>query len=273
MKIFSWFKAKKGYLSERDINKNLKAKFIGKHIVILDIIDSTNMLAKREAEKGALNGSVFIAENQTAGRGRLGRTWSSNEKDCILMSILLHLDNKEEINTSVYTLAFGLAVSNAIDSITKKNTKLKWPNDILINNKKLCGILCERFSRNNKNYMVIGIGINVNNEKFEDDLSNKATSLFIEYKNIFKREKIIAEVLNKIEEVYIDADKGKLSDIILKYKEKCISLGKNVELTKNNQKIYGMIEDISNEGELITSIYPNGKIKINSFDGVEQYIY
>lgn len=273
MENLNYNENKKEEISGEKIKKELNTQFVGKHMVILDTVDSTNMVAKRKAEINAPHGSVFIAQDQYEGRGKLGRSWYSVKGDSILMSLLLNADEISLINISMFTLLCGLSVSHAIDDIVKFQTKLKWPNDILINDKKLCGILCERFVRNQKNYIVAGIGINVNNKKFRDDLKNKATSLYIEFNKYFDREKIIAQVLNYIEKMHDNICRGKLNEMMNEYRSKCVSLGKNVEFTKNKKLFRGVIKNISDNGELIANISNNKQIKIGSFDSIAQDIY
>ncbi len=147
-----------------------------------ETVDSTNECVKREAMKGAEEGLVIVGEEQTGGKGRLGRTWVSPPGEAVYFSFLLRPSFAAE-HVSALTLVMGLSVAQAIRETVTLPVEIKWPNDIVINHKKICGILSEaQFGENGKaDYVVIGIGINVNNSRFEGEIAEKATSLKLEW--------------------------------------------------------------------------------------------
>ena len=153
-------------IDELKIKEGLQTECIGQNIVYCQSVDSTNLLAKRQSHLA--EGTLFVADCQTNGRGRLGREWHSQKDRGIYMSLLL----KPEIppnDVSKITLLCGIAISRIIE-----NSKIKYPNDILLNSKKICGILCEvSYDQNYKPVVICGVGINVSNKSFDAVLSEK----------------------------------------------------------------------------------------------------
>ena len=173
-------------LSMKNIIKKLKTKHIGKTIFCFPTTASTNLLAKERSDMAS--GTIFIADTQTNGRGRFGREWISPKGEGIWMSLLLKPYISPEQAPQI-TLLAGLALCRAL----KNGARIKYPNDIIINNRKVGGILTELGIKNNRvNYIVCGIGINVNTKQFPDELLDKATSLYIEKNKLYSRENIIA---------------------------------------------------------------------------------
>lgn len=246
-------------LTSNKITQYLTTSFVGRKIIHFDTIDSTNTYAKTIG-LNCDDGTVVTSENQTVGRGRLGRQWESQSKS-ICMSIIL----KPEINifqvakiTQVCAAAVALSLEEfGIDA------QIKWPNDLMINNKKICGILTEMESSNNKvNYVVVGIGINVNNSysDFPDAIKDIASSLKIETGNEIRRSSIAAKIMNNFEILYHEFVKNnnfkKSLDVCRK---KSNVIGKNINLIKNKDITAAKAIDIGNDGELIVQ-YENGEI-------------
>lgn len=244
-------------ISEREIKRKLRTDFIGKNIIIFDETDSTNLQAKKSC--CSAEGTVFIAEAQTDGRGRLGRKWSSQKGKGIWLSILLKPDLAAE-DISKITLAAGLAVCRALG----KNAKIKWPNDIVIGSKKVCGILTEMSAeRNIINYVVCGVGINVNTESFPEEIADRATSLLAEYGRIFDRNEITARFLNEFERLYGIFLKDGLASIIDEYKEHCVTLGREVRVIGGNDDVCGTAVDIASDGSVVIET-ENGCVSVSS---------
>ena len=178
--------------------KRAKTKYIGKHIEYFNEIDSTQTEAKRNVEKYK-NGTVIIADMQTAGKGTHGRIWYTKTNN-IAMTIIL----KPEINIQQlkgFTVAIAEDIQLAINELYGINLKIKLPNDLLLNNKKICGILTEVITiKETVKEIFIGIGFNVYERKFTTDIENTATSLYKEAKNIYCREDIICKILEYIEQ-------------------------------------------------------------------------
>lgn len=145
-------------------------------------VDSTNECIKREAKKGAKEGLLIVGEEQTAGKGRLGRSWKSPGGESSYFSFLLRPAFAAE-HAAALTLVMGLSVAQAVREVVTLPTEIKWPNDVVVNHKKICGILSEAEAGTDgrMEYVVIGTGINVNNQKFDGELADKATSLKIEW--------------------------------------------------------------------------------------------
>lgn len=245
-------------ISVDGIKSHLNTEFIGNKIFYYDNLDSTNITAKENHTEP--DGTVFIAEYQQKGRGRLSRSWNCEPMSGIYMSILL----KPEIppcSVSQITLIAGLAVTSAAEKISEQPVSIKWPNDVLINSKKICGILTELTAEENCiNYAVVGIGINVNNQTFPDELKEKATSLAIENKKSFNRSEIIALVLSEFEKYYKIFLKNGFSPLLDDYSRRCITLNREVEIITPTLKYPAIAEAVDSDGRLI--IRRNGKQEI-----------
>ncbi|GKX28359.1 bifunctional ligase/repressor BirA [Vallitalea longa] len=252
-------------LNEEELHYNLNTNVIGNKIISYDSVDSTNQQAKKLALEGAGEGTVVIAEEQTAGKGRRGKNWVSPPKTGIWMSIILRPDIMPE-NASMLTLVAGLAVCKAIREITSLEASIKWPNDIVVSGKKICGLLTEMNSEiDYVNFVVVGIGINVNIEEFPPELDKMATSLMIEGNQIYKRKRIINKTL-EIFEVYYKKylETEDLTNIIAEYNECCINIGRNVKVTSRSQNLKGIVKEVTRKGELIITDPQGEDIEITS---------
>ena len=189
-------------VTEEEVVSRLHTKWAGHPTVFLEKTDSTNNEAKRRAEAGAGHGMLVIAENQEAGKGRRGRSWSSPGGSGIWMTLLLKPEFPPS-QASMLTLVAAMAVEAGIRKATGLETGIKWPNDIVINGKKICGILTEMSAELDYiNHVVIGIGINVNVEAFPEEIRETATSLYLEAGKRINRAEVIAEVWRSFEEYY-----------------------------------------------------------------------
>lgn len=260
---------KKGYklistsdlLNLHELSYGLKAKKIGSSIKYLDIVDSTNTYAKRLAQEGCPEGTVVVAERQTGGKGRLGRTWESIGNSNIYMSIVLKPSMAPE-QVQIITLAAAVAVIRAIKSTTGIKAGIKWPNDVILDGKKVCGILTEMSSEMDRiNFVVVGIGINVNQDEkdFPEELKVKATSLkaFInktkqqETRPYFKRSDIIKEVIYEMEQQYEKINNSRVSEIIEEWKRHSVTIGKEVKVISRNIEYVGIAEGVTEDGRLV----------------------
>lgn len=215
-------------------------------------VTSTNQLAKSKANEGVQEGAVFIAEKQTAGRGRLGKTWESPYGSGIWMSIILRPDISPQ-DVSGLTLVTGLAICKAIREVTGLPAYIKWPNDIIINGKKVSGILTEMSAEVQRiNYVVVGIGINVNIASFSKEIEPIATSLKLEGKQRYNRKDIIVSLLTIFEEYYnLYIRDCSLIAIIDEYKELCITLQNDVKIIEREGSYLATPIDIDKTGALI----------------------
>ena len=165
----------------RKIKDSLNCERIGSDILFIPEVDSTNNLAKKYLLDGADEGLVLVAESQTKGKGRLGRNWHSPAETGIYLSLILKPDLKPD-SFSFFTLLGGVATVSTLNEFSNQRASLKWPNDIVINNKKISGLLCELIQTQGKPHgLIIGIGINANHlgEQFPSNLKKKSTSLRI----------------------------------------------------------------------------------------------
>lgn len=267
--------SKKGYklipgkdvLNSFEVGYGFAARLIGKNIIYLREIDSTNTYAKKAAQEGCEDGTVVIADRQTAGKGRMGRTWESAGQKGIWMSVVLRPEIPPE-EVQIITLGASVAVVKAIKKATGLPAGIKWPNDIVIEGKKVCGILTEMSCEQDKvNYVIAGIGLNVNHnpEDFPEDLRSRAVSLkaYAEEKGLeiagilplglLKRSDIIKEIAMEFENVYFDINKGNSEWIIEQWREHSHTLGCNVKVDIKGVSYTGTAVDITNEGRLVVN--------------------
>ena len=189
-------------LTPKILHKRLHPGALGKRIFHFFKVDSTNSVAMTLGESGEAHGTVVIAEEQTAGRGRAGHTWHSEKTNGIYMTVLLRPPIPPQ-QAPLITLAAGLAVREAILEQTGLAPDLRWPNDLLFGRKKFCGILTEMNAEPDRiHFVVVGIGINVNHERIPEELSGIATSLRIETKRVHSRVEIVARLLRRLESYY-----------------------------------------------------------------------
>ena len=240
-------------LSAEKIKNNLNSLRIGSEILVFDAVDSTNDLAKQYLEKDAAEGLVLIADSQTSGRGRMGRSWVSFPGVGLYLSVIL----KPQIlprRVPQLTLLAGLATTLAINEFTRKKARLKWPNDILLNGKKLCGILCETHStQNGKAGVIVGIGINVNHTitDFPDDLKSSATSLMIETGNPVDRLALVRTLIGNLDQQY-DAYLGNGEQTVIeKWLENSDMVGKKITVTQGKSATRGTALGLDSQGRLL----------------------
>ena len=187
--------------NETTIADQIHTKWAGKTVHFARETDSTNLWIKRLAKEGASEGTLALAEFQSAGRGRLGRSWEVPEGTSVMMSILLRPKFEPQYAPTL-TLVMGMAVAKAVKSLGF-DVSIKWPNDVVVSHKKICGILTEMGVRDGKiDYAVIGVGINVNIREFPEEMADKATSLYLESGREFDRSQIPGLVMEAFEEYY-----------------------------------------------------------------------
>lgn len=261
---------KRGYklIDEGDIldsnilSINMKSKIIGNNIIHFDTIDSTSNYAKSIALKGAKEGTVVIAEEQTSGRGRLGRQWLSPKGQGIWMSIILR-PNITPTHAMKVTQIAAASTLLALRKFVSKDISIKWPNDIVLNKKKVCGILTEMSAEINKvNFVVVGIGVNANIDEVNIpiELQDKAESLNKYLDEELSRKDIVNEILYEFEKLYLDFIESrsikKSIDICRKYSA---TLNKNIRIIDNESEARAYALDLNEDGELIVK-YEDGTI-------------
>lgn len=247
--------------SPEEIAAGLETEEIGRKVYCYDSVDSTNEEAKRQALRGAPNGSLFIAEQQTGGKGRLGRNWQSPSGTGIWFSVLLRPGAlpggvRLPLQIAATTLLAGEAVCAAICARSRAGSasqaQIKWPNDVLIGTKKVCGILTEMSAEIERvEFVVVGIGINANNSDFPEELRQKATSLRMEQDAPVRRIPLLQEILRGFE-LLLKENAASLTPAFLeRYKRDCVTLGRRVSFQRGRVPVSGTAADISPEGELI----------------------
>ncbi|MCR4661836.1 MAG: biotin--[acetyl-CoA-carboxylase] ligase [Clostridia bacterium] len=259
----------KGYLLENEpdvLNKLALAAELSKerveNIEVLESIDSTNIYAKNLAQNGVNNKYVVISNEQTKGKGRLGRTFVSPKNKGIYLSIIVK-PNRDISNLTSITAFSSVAVCKAIENVYNIKTNIKWVNDVYINGKKVCGILTEASIEGETgkvDYLVIGIGINVNEStnEFPEEIKDIATSLKIQTGKEMKRNILCVELIKQLDTMIDNLDKN--DEYFTGYKDRCNTIGKEVEINTFTEKKLGFVKAL-NEDFSLTIEYPNGLIE------------
>lgn len=261
------------YLNEQGIKKYLKTAVIGKNLVVLDTVGSTNDYLKAEANNGIENGTVVAAREQTKGKGRLGRVWQTKKDDGIAFSILLRPKMTPQEVSAITPLA-GLAVCKAVRAYTGLDCKIKWPNDIIVGRKKLVGILTEMSAEfDGVEYIITGIGINVEHTDFPEEIAHKATSILLEIGIHIDKNEFLACVLNQLEKEFIKNDMSLSEKALSEYSALCATIGRNVTFTRQDQEYSGKAVGVDSCGELIVKLYDGKEFVVNSGEVIVQGIY
>ncbi|HAS73704.1 MAG TPA: biotin--[acetyl-CoA-carboxylase] ligase [Clostridiales bacterium UBA8960] len=213
-------------------------------------IDSTNTEAKRFAINDDSRQGLFVADEQKQGKGRLGRSWVSEKKAGLWFSMLLRPSISPE-KASGITLVAAAAMSMAIEAQSSFNVGIKWPNDLLLGDKKVCGILTEMSAElNHLHYLILGIGVNLDQNTFEDDLSNKATSIKMA-KGQVSAKALLEAFLKHFSVLYKSFVLGRMEDVIQYHKTKSVTLNRQVTLTSPSgmRQVYAI--DLDDMGSLV----------------------
>tara|TARA_B100000575_G_scaffold287537_1_gene286060 strand:- start:231 stop:1019 length:789 start_codon:yes stop_codon:yes gene_type:complete len=241
------------------IKANLKTKSFGRHIEYFQKLDSTNKEAKNIIDESKIkSGSIIITDFQYDGKGRNKKKWYASSGKSITFSLIFKPEFElKKIN--LLSLVVGIAIANTMKKLNV-DAKLKWPNDIFINDKKCGGILIEsKISKNKIKYLIIGIGININENQYEFDssLENIVTSLYIEKGSPIQRELIVAYILNELEKLIETLNHKNSKNIIDKWKKLCGHINKKVNFLYNKKPEIGIFKDINDNGEAIIEIGKN----------------
>lgn len=261
------------YLNESSLKSLLHNKIIGKNLIVLDSIDSTNDYLKKLGNEGCENGTVVVAREQTKGKGRLGRTWQSKKDDGIAFSVLLR-PNVAPSEVSAITPLAGLAVCKAIREYTKLDCVIKWPNDIIVGRKKLVGILTEMSAEFDAvEYVITGIGINVDHTSFPEEIAFKATSLLLETGRHVDKNEFLACVVEHIENEFVKNNLELTPTALSEYTDLCATLGRSVTFQRGTRRISGMAVGVSEHGELKVMMSDGTICLVNSGEVTVQGIY
>lgn len=224
---------------------------IGNTLILKEVTDSTNLDIRRAAQNGAAHGTVAVSEQQTAGKGRRGRSWVSPPGENLYFSMLLNPAFAPD-RAFMVTPVMAMAVAQVARAIGLE-AGIKWPNDVVIGGKKVCGILTELFFREDGSfYVIIGTGINVNQQGFPEEIQDKATSFLREKGKLIDREELLAAVLHFFADYYARLEQcGNLSGLKREYESLLVNLNARVEVLDPKGAWKGVAEGIDDRGELL----------------------
>ncbi len=243
-----------------EVRYGLQTKLLGKRVVHLNVTGSTNTVARQMAERGVEEGTVVIAENQTRGKGRLGRKWLTKQGG-VWMSLVLK-PSIDPMHASSITLLAAVSVTKALRGAGLEAV-IKWPNDVLVNGKKICGILTEMSAETDAvNFIVLGIGVNVNN----DPPLETATSIKAELGQSVARVKFVQSLLETLEEDYLTFKAEGFTPILWSWRRFSDTLGRAVEVTYQDEIVRGMAQDVDEDGSLLVKTEDGSIRKIVSGD-------
>jgi BirA family biotin operon repressor/biotin-[acetyl-CoA-carboxylase] ligase len=254
------------FFNQNKIKNSLKQSLLQKiSLKLFKSIDSTNNQAKefvqqnRHQKNASKDLIIFAADSQLAGRGRRGHSWSSSDPASIAVSFLFQAKNNIDQIPQI-TAAAALAVKETFEFFELK-TNLKWPNDILVNNKKICGILSELvFDAKKEAFVIIGCGINLNNTAFSSEIKKIATSYYLEKAKKINKNIFLAKLIEKINYYVQNYLTGRRKMIISDWKKELNLVGKKIDFEFKNKKNSGVIKDILDSGEILVA-FENGQLK------------
>lgn len=243
------------------------ARKLGEKLLIIEVLESTNQTLRELAEGGEPEGTVVVAEEQRAGRGRLGRGWAS-PRGGLWFSVLLRPPGPPA-DAGVLSLLAGVAVARSLRNELGIRSSLKWPNDVLVEGKKLCGILSESRSGPGLDYVVLGFGINANFlvSALPEDLRRSAISVKEVLREPVDRLAILRSILNDLERLYGAFLAGGSAGIISEWKELAVTLGRQVRVETATGLVEGRAEDVDGSGALLVRT-PEGPVTVSAGDCV-----
>lgn len=235
-----------------------------KKIIYYKQLDSTNTEVARLAAKGASQGTVVVADAQTAGKGRRGRGWESPAGENIYMSILLRPDCVPD-RAPMLTLVMAYSVAKVLKEFGFVDVQIKWPNDLVLSGKKICGILTEMQLKGSEiDYVVVGVGINVNTNEFPQELKETATSLYLQSGRVSDRQMMVESIVEFFGKAYSQFLKTQnLSFLRNEYNDMLVNVGKEVRVLEPGNEYTAYAQGINSEGELL----------VQTKEGEEKFIY
>ena len=251
-------------LNAEEIISRLHTRWLGRNCVCLESVDSTNTCVRRLAEEHAPEGTLVMAEEQTGGRGRRGRAWSSPKGEQIAMSVLLRPHIRPE-RASQMTLLAAMAAARAVRAVCGLEAGIKWPNDVILGSRKVCGILTEMNTEVDCiHYVVIGTGVNVNQTDFPEELRETAVSLRMAAGRRFSRAELAARILDELEPLYeLFCKTEDLRGLEEEYNVLCVNRGRRVRVELPGGSYTGTAEGIDRNGELL----------VRRDDGIVAHVY
>ena len=250
------------YLNAAAVRRSLTAKIIGCELEVLESVGSTNDYLKARGANGCKSGTVAAAREQVSGKGRLGRTWQSSKDENVML------------DAAAVTPLTGLAVCKALRRFTGLDCRIKWPNDVIIGSKKVVGILTEMSAEFDAvEYVVTGIGVNVDVQAFPEEIAQKATSLWLESGVHYDKNKLLAALLNQLEEEFLRNNLELSANALEEYTALCASLGRTVCFSRGGSTVTGKATGISKGGELLVTLENGEVLTVNSGEVTAQGIY
>lgn len=246
-------------LNVTNLHYHMQTEQLGRDIRVFRSIDSTNTAVKELAGRGVTDGLLVVAEEQTAGRGRFGKSFYSPPSTGIYMSFFVRPLNATAYQTTMLTIMAGVAVVEAIDILTGLQPKIKWVNDILVRDRKVCGILVEAITPVASQQLigaVVGIGINLDTVAFPEELQGTAGSLSFGQERRYTRSQMIATILARFEQWYLYGHQDALLDF---YRQRSAVLGQTISYTVGGKTMVGQAVDIDEQGGLVVRDMSNGK--------------
>ncbi|MCX7765653.1 MAG: biotin--[acetyl-CoA-carboxylase] ligase [Candidatus Sumerlaeia bacterium] len=266
---------KNNELIPENIKQYLRTQFIGKECICLKEIDSTNNYALKLMKSNIVsNGTLIISNHQTAGRGRRGKKWFSAKGKALLFTVIF-TELKQNIHLPMLTFVGALSVAEGIlQNYPQLKPVIRWPNDVLINGKKVAGILAEtlsdyKTSDKANSGAILGIGININQTQSDlpEEIADSAGSLFMFVRRRISRLKILISVLEQMEKLYVALEEGQDKKIWTKLKKISSTLGKGVRIKTPDERIVtGTAIDIETDGALVVRLDSGQQMKFYSGD-------
>ena len=252
-------------LSLHELKRVMETGWMGQNLYFFDKIDSTNLEAKRLADGGAPEGTLVVADCQQSGRGRLGRVWTSPAGCGLWMSMVLKPAFSAQ-QASMVTLVTAMAVMDAIEEVSGVQVQIKWPNDLVVQGRKVCGILTEMSMEEGRiSFIVPGIGINVNNDHFPEELSEKAISLAMLTGSTLSRAALAGAVCRSFEKYYADfLEHGNLAGMMDAYNERLVNRNQQVVISDGAGSFKCLSEGIDETGALLVQREDGRKEAISS---------
>ncbi len=252
-------------LSVERLQGSLATKFMGKEIHVFQSVSSTQDVARELLNQGASEGTVVLAETQSVGRGRFGRKWFSPTGVGIWASLILHpkfANLNPESGLTPISLTCSVAIANAIRKVTGLRSFVKWPNDVLLHQKKVAGVLVQMVGES----IIVGVGINVNQEQFPESLRDSATSLLIESGKETSRISLIREALHQLEYYYILLKEKGFAPVKKKMRNISAVLDKQVVASFNGKKLVGQAVDVDMDGALLVRLDSGFQVRVVAGD-------
>ncbi len=251
----------KDILIPYEIRRRISTKLFGKDIEYFRLTSSTMDEAQYLIEKGCPNGMLVVSEEQTSGRGRQKRKWLSPRGVNIYASLVYMPQNMPSVKSIELMFAASIAIVEALSDIGIDNAKIKWPNDVLVNGKKIAGVLLETKSESGiLKTVVIGFGVNVNMEEIPDEIEEDATSVYLELGQKVDRTQLLVNILYYLENLVSLIESDRENEVIELWKHYDTTLGKRVAVISGDKRIEGVAKDLDDKGFLLVKT-DEGKLK------------